>query len=140
MIQNRKKNIMGTKSTTMVTVWSHRSIFSLPPLGEKPDFLQNGWWLHCYKILVIMLVLLLFFRFELKFLCHSNCLYEGPYWVLSYYKFSSHYVDFFGKNSWGYIVTFMCNGPQISQFQYKGWRFRICISSQRENNNLECVW
>ena len=140
MIQNWTKINMETKIMTRVIVWSHRSSFSLPIYGEKPDFLQNGWWLHCYKILVIMLVLLLFFRFELKFLCHSNCLYEGPYWVLSYYKFSSYYVDFFGKNSWGYIVTFMCNGPQISQFQYKGRRFRICISSHWENNNLECVW
>ena len=125
--------VLGTGSQ-----WAYLRLWDPDPQPHKIRTLRPR--LHCYKNSVIMLILSLSFRYELKFLYHSNCLYEGPYWVLSYYKFSSHYVDFFGKNSWGYIVTFMCNGPQISQFQYKGRRFRICISCQRENNNLECVW
>ena len=76
---------------------SHRKDISLPNLGVMLDLLWIVHLSHCYKISVIMLVFLFSFRFEQKILFYSICLYKRPYWMLSYYIFSSCQYHFWAK-------------------------------------------
>ena len=122
------------KSWNMIVVIdvSHRKDISLPNLGVMLDLLWILHLSHCYKISVIMLVLLFSFRFEQKKLYYSNCLYKRPYWRLSYYIFSSCQYHFLGKNSNCHIVTFMCNSHKTLSLFKKKENFKLSKVSNDE--------